>query len=462
MIVALAVASLHAQVSSNATDTASGETIPFVDVSFGFRMRLPAGWAYDRTGFFGPGESVGLLRGKAADGRATLQVLIFPNSAAEPFDKWLETFAKMAAEIADAQGGKAVPRPLGQREAAVISIAARFGADQTVTLYYCVPLDATTTWVFSFSTLVASAENDEPARRAFEKIVDTLNVTYDPAAAERIREELRAGLKFQEKRLRPHIAGVLVDPTRRCYEILLAGKPIGYLTREASREQASLDDPRFTKAGKDGIRVRERSWRFMPDGVVHHSRVDLFTSNDQSTELAEIHVAQIPPGDAPPLIKIDQYVREENVLFSTYRTSVDNGLREPRAPIRVGQTYMGLAMTRMLPTLLGPGDGPPLAFTVYDADTRALITHVIDPLGPRDVPETGGKSLNAFETREGFVGQPAMTYTDPDGAVVRIQAGDLTFNRASEEELEARYAAKRDAAEAKLGAMRLKMEPAAR
>ncbi len=453
MLTLLAVKSLipAAQAQQPAASATQPDTIPFVDVSFGFELRLPSGWAYDRTGFFGPGESVGLLRGKAADGRATLQVLIFPNAGADDFQAWLETFAQIAADIGDARVGKADKRTLAGRESAIVAIESRFGVDSTLTLYGCVPLDPTTVWVLTYSTLIPGAADDAAARLAFERVISTLRVTYDPQTAEPIRAQLKNGQTFREKRLRPHLGGVFIDPAQRTFEIFLGGKAVGYLTRQAQRERASFDDPRFSDSGKVGVRVRERSWRFAEDGSAQHTRVDLFVSDDLESELAEMRSVQIPADPrTPALIKIDQYIRERNVLFSTMRTSADTGLREPRNPIRVGSTYLGLAIVRMLPTLLGVGQSDPLAFSIYDAETRALITHVIQPLGPKPLPERPGETANAFETREGLVGRPATVYTDADGALLRIEARELLLKYAEEDAIEKRYGPRRDAAEARL------------
>ena len=44
------------------------KTMPYADYAFGFEMRLPGGWEYDRARFEGPEGAVGLIRGRVSSG----------------------------------------------------------------------------------------------------------------------------------------------------------------------------------------------------------------------------------------------------------------------------------------------------------------------------------------------------------------------------------------------------------
>ena len=57
-------ASAFARAGRAAGDSkAAASLIPYSDPTFGFQMRVPAGWSYDRGRFEGPEGSIGLLRG---------------------------------------------------------------------------------------------------------------------------------------------------------------------------------------------------------------------------------------------------------------------------------------------------------------------------------------------------------------------------------------------------------------
>src|SRR5262249_39372596 len=144
--------------------------------------------------------------------------------------------------------------------------------------------------------------------------------------------------------LQDEIRKLRIDENIRYYDLVLAGKSIGYLTRRFTREQQALDDPSFGKAGKEGLRVREQSWRFGDDGSARFSDFNLFSSVDGTSDLYEGNETVIPPESAPDGRRVtyrDQYVREGEVLFATYFSSLDVDRPDPRRPLKIEPTYVG-------------------------------------------------------------------------------------------------------------------------
>ncbi len=263
--------------------------------------------------------------------------------------------------------------------------------------------------------------------------------------AERLAPALERGRALLE-RLRQQAGSVQPDDTEYVYELILGGKPIGYLTRRISREEYVFSTPRAKRRyAKEGLRVRERSWRFAEDGTVRHTRLDLFSSFDMQDELMENRQTQIPPPTDPPelLVRTDQVVREGGVLFSSLTTSRDVGLPEPGKPISVGPVYLDQAWLRLLPWLLRDAASEPYAVACYDFETRALLSHVLTPLGEQKLPEYGG-TVYGFEFRDGFINRPGRLYSDGRGNLVRLEAGALVLKRASRAEIEQRYGQRRD------------------
>jgi hypothetical protein len=430
-------------------------TMPFADYTFGFEMRVPAGWDYDRTRFAGPAGAVGLLRGRALSERATLQILVFPKPETVAFADWIRYYDEQLTRISGTLKISGEQRRVGTRTASVLEVDAHVGGDRTKTYYLCVPFDPTQVWVLSYAVVVASADGAGLARQRFDELVESLRVLYDPEQARAMTAAFERG-KVLIARLATESANVRVPDELRYYDITVKGKSIGYLVRQVLQERRSLDDPRFGKKGKPGIRIRERSWRFAQDGAVRYSQVDLFGSSDLRTELVETRYTQVPGSAGVPasantesqriFTTLDQCVREGDLLFSSYSTSLDVGLPHPREPIQVGDTYLSLAWVRLLPAVLGGQPGPKYAFAVYDPETRALSTSTIRPLGPRPLPGEADTRARAFETSVGFAEQPGLLYADPTGLLLRYQAGDLVLRLTSEEAVQLRWGARRDAA----------------
>ncbi|MBU0617470.1 MAG: hypothetical protein KKI02_07120 [Planctomycetes bacterium] len=463
LLLVLLLPTVHAQPKE--PDAKPPATVPYLDKSLGFELQLPAGWDYDRTGFFGPGGSLGLLRGAAPGGRATLQILVFRELESPSFPDWIDYFTRQLGSISGTKRVQVKGETGTQRPAAYVSVEAQLGIDQTQTLYYCVQFDQDTIWVFSQATaarkLVGETEDEAddstgevhiPAE--FTRLTSTLRVFYDPATARLMAVALQRGKDYLVRyQLQDDIRKLRIDESLRYYEIRVADKPIGYLTRQFTRENEPLQRPGRLSNAKDGLRVRERSYRFADDGTLHFSKIDLFSSRDTETDLYELWQARIPPADdADPTVLItrDQCVREGDALFSTYTTSRDQAFPEPRRPLKLDATYLGLAWARLLPTLLGPQLQEMHAFTIYDSETRTLITHVIKHLGERPLPGSAATNARCFETRAGFVELPAVVYTDAYGNMLRYQAGELVLRLSSQVAIEQQFGQRRDAVNLRL------------
>lgn len=440
--------------------------IPYVDKAFGFEMQVPGGWTYDRTGFFGPGGSLGLLRGVAPDGRATLQILVFREMQMQGFPDWIEFFVQQLSGMSGVERVQVKGDTASERPAAYVIAEAQIGLEHTHTLYYCVRFAADTVWVLSYATVAIETASDDaedatPASTSgvkipaqFTRLAKTLRVFYDSQVAGQIALALQRGKEYLVRsQLQVDVQKLRVDESVRFYEIRIADKPIGYLTRQFTREPEPLQRPDWGASPKEGLRVRERSYRFADDGTVHFSRIDLFSSRDGETDLYELWQTRIPPASAAdpiPAITRDQCVREGDTLFSSYTTNRDQRLPDPRRPIKLDAAYLGLAWARLLPALLGPEPRPTHAFTIYDPETRTVISHAITPLGEKPLPGQTGRRVYAAETREGFVEQPALVYTDEHGNLLRLEAGELVLTLSDDARIEKRFGKQRDAAKARL------------
>jgi hypothetical protein len=450
---------------SGGSEATAAATVAHVDKSLGYELQVPAGWNYDRTGFFGPGGSLGLLRGAAPGGRATLQILVFRELESPSFPDWIDYFSLQLGSISGARRVQVKGETGSSRPAAYVAVDARLGFDQTRTLYYCVQFDQDTIWVFSRATVTRELPGDaeDPGVASggevripadFTRLTETLRVFYDPARARLLAAALQRGKEYLSRyQLQDDIRRLRIEESVRYYELVLAGTSIGYLTRQFTSEHEPLQQPgRFSNA-KEGLRVRERSYSFADDGTVHFSRIELFSSRDAETDLYELWQAHIPPADSSDpiaLITRDQCVREGDTLFSTYMTSRDQALPEPRRPLKLDTTYLGLAWARLLPALLGPKPAELHAFTVYDSETRTLITHTVKYLGEQPLPGAAATRAHRFETWAGFVEQPAIVYTDAYGNLLRYEAGQLVLRRSSASAVEGQFGQRRDAANQRL------------
>jgi hypothetical protein len=420
----------------------------YSDPAFGFELQLPAGWEYDRTRFQDFKDSIGLLRGRGLGGRRGLQIVVFRSFPMKPFEDWVVDFGKAVVELTSAPRVDWETWRLPPRAGAILTYGSKLGAVTTRSHCLCVPFDPNTVWVLIYSGTTSSLAEEQQVRREFDQVAGSLRVHYDPEEAERLAPAFDRG-KALRQRLLVEAAKVRLDETEYAYDIVLAGKSVGYLTRRITREEFVFSGPSAKRRyAKDGLRVRERGWDFAEDGTARYTRLDLFSSLDLQSELIENRQTQIPPPEAERqelLIQTDQVIREDDVLFSSYTTSLDANLPDPSKPISVGPVYLDQAWVRLVPGLLLSEPQEPLAVAIYNFGTRALLSHAVKPLAQRKLAGYDGPAY-AFEVREGFIDRPSLVYVDERGNLLRLEAGDLTMARVSREEVERKYGPRRDSA----------------
>lgn len=433
-------------------------TIPYADAAFGFEIQLPAGWEYDRTRFQEFERSIGLLRGRSPGGQQALQILVFhvppemktgagPEQVSLPsFEDWVVRFGRSLAEEANAPELKWDAFQAGGRVGALLTYSSKIGATETRTFTLCVPFDAATVWVLVHSGALLSAADGPALRQTFDAMAGSLKISYDPAELEHLAAAFERGRKVLGH-LKKSAAALNVDEAPSYYDLSLGGRSIGYLTRALCREDLPVTGPDAPRqVTKPGLRVRERSWRFADDGTVRFSRLDLFCSDDLASELIESELVQIPAPDVRPqqlLIKTDQVVRKDDVLIVSRRTNLDLRLPEPAKPLSTGPVYLSLAWSRLLPLLMADAPQEQHAFAVFSPESRALLSQLVTPLGQRTID---GAAVSAFTVREGLVEPTSTLFADASGRLVRLEAGELLVRRASREEIEQRWGARRDEA----------------
>ncbi|RMF77055.1 MAG: hypothetical protein D6744_11730 [Planctomycetota bacterium] len=342
--------------------------------------------------------------------------------------------------------------------AAFIVVDSTVGVGRVKTGYFCVQLDDQQVWVLSYAKARNTLRDDEPALHdaqtvaippELERMAQSVRIFYDPGLAAELREALKRGRDFIARyTLQERIRELEIDDRVRYYLIEVDHQPVGYFTRRFWRGRQSLDDPRFGSPGKEGLRVYEESWRFGERGAVQYASYDLFSSIDGDSDLLEITTADLPPEGVEhrrPFITSDKCVRADDVLFSSYTTSRDLVMPDPRPPLRLDRAFLGLAWVRVLPALLGKQAAPLYAFSIYDTASRTALTYSIEPLGRQKLPRGDGVGP-AYRVREGFSDSPGLLFTDEYGHMVWYEAGNVALRETSAAEVERLFGAKREAA----------------
>ncbi len=452
---ALAVSAADAQSAS----APAGGFATLIDPSFGFELRLPTAWSVDRTRFQEGRGSIGVLRARSPTGQHSAKIIVYRLIDAQPFDEWMVDFAKRVVAENGGAPAEAAPRTISGRSGAAFFSKPKLGGSTALSCYLCLSFDPTTIWMLSYIAAAPTAADEQRVREEFDALCASVRVHYDAADAERFAAALERGTALL-RRLRKAADKIQPDATERHYEIRVGGQPTGFMTRQFFEDEQSVDQPLRDDAApaaaarrgakpKRGLRLKERVWRFALDGTTRYSRIDAFVSHDLQSELIQTRESQFTAPDiSPPEVftKTDRCIREEQTMFSSFRTSLDKDLPDPQKPLNVGPAYMSLVWARLAPGLLVDAPEEPHAVVVYDAATRALSAMIITPRGEA---ASGGDEF-AFDMREGFIGSSTRITADARGNLQRLKIGELEIVATSAEESEQRFGAQRRAALARL------------
>jgi hypothetical protein len=428
---------------------------PYRSNAGGFEIQLPVGWTYEYGDFGGPGGSRGLMRGGSLAERIAIQVLMFRDVDASDFNAWVDALAASVGGIegvADVERGPAASVAL---PSATVLVRARIDIELVETVYTCVQFDAATVWVLSYGTARAAVEAEGvlAAPPLVDRILRSLRVFHDAGRAARIEQARRLGGDYLKQSLPSEIRRLRLDDQPRYYLIQQAGRDVGYVLRHFRPEKHSLDDPRLGRGeGNHGLRVTEQIWRFFDNDIVRYESNEVFSSVDGQSDLYEFTTSTTAPPDAPvqqPFVTRDECVRASMSLVTSYTTSRHVVLPNPRPPLKLRADYLGSAWVYALPGLLrGCGDAL-YAFSRYDHETRELLSYSIRCLGERPVPGSDSRG-RAFEARDGVSDVTRLLFTDEYGNLLREEHGDRVLRLSDKATVEGRFAARRDAARARL------------
>ena len=95
-----------------------------------------------------------------------------------------------------------------------------------------------------------------------------------------------------------------------------------------------------------------------------------------------------------------------------------------------------------LDDLVGEHFGRSPTYTIYDTETRALITQTVEFLGRRQLPQSSATAL-CFRIQAGFAEHPATVYTDQAGNLLRFEAGGMVLRSSTAAAIEQRFAEQR-------------------
>ncbi|MGE3181504.1 MAG: hypothetical protein AB7N71_07735 [Phycisphaerae bacterium] len=416
----------------------------FVDTEFGFELLVPTGWRYDRTRVPGSDDSVGICTGIHPDGKQYLQIFAYQGFRVSDFDAWVDGYIRQFATTHAIVDRAKKSGTVQARPAVTLTFSYTDGGVQKNEEHLLVLRDP-----MSILAIISSdgGEANRDSRAAMANLTASLLFNTVPVSFREMDEAFRRGRNLLAV-MNKHADQMRVPEDDAAFVISLSGKETGYVARRLTREERNMKDLVKQDRSELGIRYFEHSWTFEEDGTARHEALDMFATLDGHSALGEFRVVQIPPADSPlpPLIRLDEVIRERDTLFSSRTRNLEKDLPTPQPPIRVDANYLPYSWTILLPGLLLEIEDEPHAFTVYDSETRALRPLIITARG-----EVGGEESEdarfAFDVQNAFDGPVTKLITDEMGRMQQATTNGMRIERSTAERVDAIFAEKRKAVE---------------
>ncbi len=410
---------------------------PYVDGSFGFSIRPPAGCLTYREKRMLSRADVELVRFVHADHQWNLAV--HRSATTRPLgtqDIIDEITKKIAEKTQDYAVLRAEAAQIAARDG--VRYAASFTIRETGWLRQQVVIRNHETEYYSLILIVPLPDKDV-AVEAFDKIVQSFELLRSRVAEEQIEEALDRGASL----LSSVAGGKTPLADRKVPESFLRfiqdGKEIGFI--QINEREQHVDH-------YDGLELLKQVWLFQEDGTTTHVMHSMFVSNDLAYEQWENRLSILQPGreGGPPQAFIDREsaIRQDDQLVIKYSPQ-PNSTEMKEKVLEIASSYAPAPWDLLCPRLLDLRKAELYGFSVYDAGRRGLILKTLRVVGP-DKLSAGGKSIPAIkiEDSEGLIPPISEVLVDASGRILRVEASPVEMLATSRDYVERRYKSRVD------------------
>jgi len=390
----------------------------YVDGSFGFALKPPAGLDVLLEKRFVSGEDVELVRFVSRVWRWSLSARQSKTTRPLDADAIVKGITEeLSAQCTDVKVIRGDEARIASREA--VRYAATLVAKGVPLLRQQAVIRTKPTEYFVL-VFVTPAGDGEVATPLFDKIEDSCEILRSEKQQEQIREALERGAAL----LRSVAAGD-VDLSQaargetflRC---IISGKETGFIQ---IREEAT------TLGHRKGIAVRKWGWLFKSDGKspgdsVTHMRHDMFLANDLSHEEWENRLMILAPAQSRAgyevVLDVETAVRQDDQLLLRY-TAKPNAPELMEKVIEIERSYASAPWDLLLPRLVDLSKPELYVFSSYDSSRRGLVMRALRVVGSSRV-RIEGRTLPAvkIEDSEGLIPPIHEVYVDEKGRILRV------------------------------------------
>lgn len=390
----------------------------YVDGSFGFAIRPPAGCDRIREKRFVGAADVELVRFVKPSSRWALTVRQSNTTRPLDADLIVEGITReLESRFSDVKVVRKEETRIASREG--VRCAATLVA-QGVDLLRQQAVIRTKPTEYIALVFVTPTRDRDVATPLFDKIVESFEILRSEKTAEQIQRGLTRGTELLQsvKTRELDLLGVVRDEIfLRC---IINGKEEGFMQ---IREEVT------TMGHRKGIAVHKWGWLFKPAkgdplGTVTHMRHYMFLARDLSHEKWENRLMVLAPdpdrAGREAALTIENAVRQDDKLLIRY-TPKPNAPELTEKAIEVESSYASAPWDVFMPRLVDLSRPELYVFSTYDTGRRGLVMRALRVVGPENV-RIEGRTVPAvkLEDSEGLIPPVHEIYVDEKGRLLRV------------------------------------------
>jgi len=400
---------VHAQGTADALDA------PYVDRSFGFSIRPPAGSGIFREKQFVGKADVELVRFAQAERRWYLSVRLSNTSRPLDMKMIVDGITERLSKFDSVKVLRGESARISSREA--VRYAASFSNKGIGGLRQQAVIRVKPTEYLAI-IFITSLGDAKEAERLFERIVGSFELMRTEMRDQQMTEALERGKSLLQKLAGDRLEAEKLARKERYLRFTQDGKEVGFI-EVCERAVAEGDWP--------GIEFLKNVWVFMPNGSITYLQNTMFLSNDLTHERWENRLAVLNPAGKkgePRLATFDfeSGLRQDNQLLVKYASAPNSDKMLDKA-IQVEKSYASISWDLLFARVVDLKKVDLYAFSSYDTARRGLQLQAYRVTGSKRMV-IGGRPMTAFriEESEGLLPPINEIDVDENGLVLRVVA----------------------------------------
>ena len=399
----------------NGQETTEALDAPYVDRSFGFSIRPPAGCGVFREKQFLGNADVELVRFAQAERQWYLAVRL--SSTTRPLDAKMivDGITERLSEFESVKVLRGESTRIASREA--VRYAASFFNKGVGGMRHqaVIRVKPTEYLAIIFITPLSDAKEAKPL---FDRIVGSFELMRTETRDRQVAEALDRGKSLLLKLSSDRLETTELARQEQYLRFTQDGKEVGFVE---IREQATTVDKR------PGIEFVKNVWVFMPDGSTTYLQNTMFLSDDLTHERWENRLAVLTPAGEkgrPGTVTFDSEsgIRQDNQLLVKY-VSAPNSDKILDKAIQVEKTYAPVSWDLLFPRLVDLKKVGLYAVSSYDTARRGLQLRAYRVTGSKRVVISGRPvTVIRIEESEGLIPPISQIDVDEKGRVLRVVA----------------------------------------